>query len=103
MLNISRYSFTDINADIAFTADAAVPGPNDANWKATDSETFQTSLSGFGEKLVTGIHSKTRVVEGNLVRFHVKHCYDDVTASQRSEKKRKLEDTCERQIASMPE
>jgi hypothetical protein len=46
---------TGTRIDIVFTADDAVPGSNDVDWKASDNEAFETSLATFGEKLITGI------------------------------------------------
>jgi len=45
---------------IAFTNDSAVPGPKDADWTANDSTTFESSLAGFGGKLVSGITSNNK-------------------------------------------
>ncbi|CEJ90007.1 Putative Chitosanase [[Torrubiella] hemipterigena] len=38
---------------IAFTGDEAVPGKNGANWKAGDKWTFEESIRGLGERLVS--------------------------------------------------
>jgi hypothetical protein len=60
MTTIRHSLLTEMNTDIAFTADDAVPGPRDVDWRAKDSKTFEASLAAFGGKLVAGIDSKRR-------------------------------------------